>query len=1191
MEKFAIDLDKVLDDFELQEDQAEQIFKCSEKIEESDSYCKQNFSPGYSPSYSPTVNAILQTNPNTEAYQNLDEQNHYIPNADKPKSVDEGLEYSEDVNNADSATSSLHEEHSKEDLLVDFGDTPLIDSVKETSANPPANGHSSSLLDQMLLGDFSAEPTLLDLAGDSSVLSSCDASPEFVKETSAIPSENENSSLLLDQILTGAFSAEPTLLDLPADASSEDKDLENYLDQLENEDDGEVEETVDLIQEKCDEEKSLLNGLIKEDISEESENVNHDVDVIVGTSSIDEACDSNDLQSNTEKCIPNSEDVNCEAIEESAEVDSDVISETETDAVSETETAGRSLDSDAASETETTERSLDGESPIQSEISQTSHNEQGIEDVQQPRPVEGAESLQAAEPYSSLTDDERALGIVKPIWIPDEEALQCMDCNQRFTVLRRRHHCRACGRLLCGNCCSSRARLEYMENKESRVCLPCLQVLKKVEAYQKWGRTAEEEQQAAASGGADVASQSSMDSTPASSPSPCSPLIRVNPNNPAEYCSTVPPPLQAAGVAALPPPTVMVPVGVLKKEGTSSQSRGRNEPKQVIFSDGIRPGGDLAELDSWRVPANESSSSSGHRSVPRRVCKPVVVVTSPADASASGGGEKKRQSRTVTPELPPVLGNISTVEQLCQTLADPDAAPVVFALIPSQTSGQTNGLEPHVLQVRVKLLYLDCCVRRKCWSFSTFGMRWVAQDEMVILLEQESLPAPSASAGEAEQLESLPPADVFYHLLSIYEEALNKHQVIVNLGHTVTPGTFLGSTEHGGFLFIRTSFQCVQKVSLPPPPYLVGILLQRWEIPWAKVFPLRLLLRLGAEFRYYPCPLYSVRKRKSVFGEVGHTIINLLADMRNFNYSLPAVPGLVVHMEERETNILLPRSRYQQVCKALAQSNDHVISLAASFSPAADAHLVCLQLDDGSYQTQAINIHTKPRKVTGASFLVLNGALKSSSGLSGRSSMVEDGVMVQLLPDTLAALKQALVRMENFVIVCGKVSAEQPEETVTLKWVDQEPSPINLGVVSPIDGRSLTGVSSIRVMQPRDYKGQGRRLLRWTELFLLHTDESGRKTVTEDSSCDVTRFAETVAKAAAMALAVKLDSLDPHTLVGLRFTLDGDTVEYIAGAEQKSLARPCIEELDSSLIPLLHRESAAQSVPCITELWFQITHP
>ena len=90
--------------------------------------------------------------------------------------------------------------------------------------------------------------------------------------------------------------------------------------------------------------------------------------------------------------------------------------------------------------------------------------------------------------------------------------------------------------------------------------------------------------------------------------------------------------------------------------------------------------------------------------------------------------------------------------------------------------------------------------------------------------------------------------------------------------------------------------------------------------------------------------------------------VYVFQDMRNFNYSLPAVTGLVVHMEDRETNILMPKSRYQQVCKALAQSNDHVISLAASFSPQADAHLVCLQLDDGSYQTQAINIHTRPRK-------------------------------------------------------------------------------------------------------------------------------------------------------------------------------------------------------------------------------------
>lgn len=40
-----------------------------------------------------------------------------------------------------------------------------------------------------------------------------------------------------------------------------------------------------------------------------------------------------------------------------------------------------------------------------------------------------------------------------------------------------------------------------------------------------------------------------------------------NPNNPMEYCSTIPPLQQAAGSLRQPPPTVMVPVGVLKREG------------------------------------------------------------------------------------------------------------------------------------------------------------------------------------------------------------------------------------------------------------------------------------------------------------------------------------------------------------------------------------------------------------------------------------------------------------------------------------------------------------------------------------------------------------------------------------------------------------------------------------------------
>lgn len=73
--------------------------------------------------------------------------------------------------------------------------------------------------------------------------------------------------------------------------------------------------------------------------------------------------------------------------------------------------------------------------------------------------------------------------------------------------------------------------------------------------------------------------------------------------------------------------------------------------------------------------------------------------------------------------------------------------------------------------------------------------------------------------------------------------------VITELGHSIFSESFLGSRDHGGFLYIRASFQCVQKLTLPGAPFLFGILLQKWETPWAKVFPLRLLLRLGAEYR------------------------------------------------------------------------------------------------------------------------------------------------------------------------------------------------------------------------------------------------------------------------------------------------------------------------------------------------------
>lgn len=37
-------------------------------------------------------------------------------------------------------------------------------------------------------------------------------------------------------------------------------------------------------------------------------------------------------------------------------------------------------------------------------------------------------------------------------WVDDHESPSCKNCSVRFTIFRRRHHCRMCGRVFCGSC-------------------------------------------------------------------------------------------------------------------------------------------------------------------------------------------------------------------------------------------------------------------------------------------------------------------------------------------------------------------------------------------------------------------------------------------------------------------------------------------------------------------------------------------------------------------------------------------------------------------------------------------------------------------------------------------------------------------------------------------------------------------
>lgn len=99
--------------------------------------------------------------------------------------------------------------------------------------------------------------------------------------------------------------------------------------------------------------------------------------------------------------------------------------------------------------------------------------------------------------------------------------------------------------------------------------------------------------------------------------------------------------------------------------------------------------------------------------------------------------------------------------------------------------------------------------------------------------------------------------------------------------------------------------------------------------------------------------------------------------------------------------------------------------------------------------------------------MVFNGALKASSGFIAKSSIVEgkdrrlvpcllcersrcnpelssDGLMVQIPPETMEALRAALREQADFHIPCGRNDGGEPRENVSVRWVDRSP-PVNAG--------------------------------------------------------------------------------------------------------------------------------------------------
>lgn len=75
------------------------------------------------------------------------------------------------------------------------------------------------------------------------------------------------------------------------------------------------------------------------------------------------------------------------------------------------------------------------------------------------------------------TRGQKGTSLSAPVWKMNSASKQCQQCQQGFSVIRRRHHCRACGGLVCDKCSATRKLLEYVNAKRPvRVCDGCAMI-------------------------------------------------------------------------------------------------------------------------------------------------------------------------------------------------------------------------------------------------------------------------------------------------------------------------------------------------------------------------------------------------------------------------------------------------------------------------------------------------------------------------------------------------------------------------------------------------------------------------------------------------------------------------------------------------------------------------------------------
>ncbi|VDM39136.1 unnamed protein product [Toxocara canis] len=668
---------------------------------------------------------------------------------------------------------------------------------------------------------------------------------------------------------------------------------------------------------------------------------------------------------------------------------------------------------------EWTEDTIEGEADIGENVEET----RGVSVVASTHDISSETDL------TRLTESELQLGKVKPVWIADSETASCMLCCAKFTLILRRHHCRSCGRVLCGQCTAYKAVLPYMNDssKKFKVCEPCLQTLQRIDDYEK-GIGLQE------------------DSTDAST------------NEPGASSSAL--------SADIPRMTKSV-LKVKSSEASNEAAEGGERPsgtgdvakRSVTFRDGVNPGDGTADKGvtdaaiapepSNLIPKPKKKRASVVRRVKELRMEEENVCLLPKEADdplytrrANGAVEKLENLEEVQRRLADEeIVVIAVSRNLCCNIKICKCKWMTFLLFVVVVVYFFPSLMGYVL--------VDCCGLGRVMCVSSSGMFAVGLDEIMIVYDLDEDEQPSL------------PVNIIHRIHEIYECSLKPQnesfdeKMGIRAVHLRVPPlhSTLRKNEQDDFagrdiLLFRPSLQCFDNLVLPSWPFLVACFVQQCEKLWAMAIPNRLLYRIGLQASYYPTPIVNRRGREPVYTPVTDTtVLKVFIDFRNWSYRMLMVHGSTLELQDNGSRLVVPTWAKGELRK-LVESNRNMIAFALDFNAAADSHLVCEQDEAGSYRTQVFTTGVTARKITGASFIIVDGALKSAD-VPLTVNVVEDGIAIRLRADAMKAFAEAISAGEDYVL-------ESSAMKFSLEWRNTPLRADSLGqLVSPVDQSSL----------------------------------------------------------------------------------------------------------------------------------------